>query len=76
MAKAKKITKSELETLREFASKQSNIYNQIGALEHRKDKFLNELQNLDEESKGFISSINEKYGPINIDIDSGMYTEL
>ncbi len=80
---AKTITKEELKELVELRSsnlenltKLGNIDFQILSLEEQKWEFKREISNTEENYKKIISDLKEKYGNVNIDLETGKITEV
>lgn len=71
-----KITDQELETLQEQEKKKNAIAHDIGALESRKHKLLHLLDDVIEHQEMTFESIEENYGKININLETGEYTEI
>jgi len=71
-----KITEKELETLQEQEKKKNAIAYDIGALESRKHKLLHLLDDVIEHQEMTFESIEESYGKININLETGEYTEI
>jgi len=68
-----KVTKKELETIREHQVKVNNALNEIGYLESRKHASLHELASVNQEVESYKSELEEKYGAININIENGTF---
>ena len=71
-----KITDQELETLQEQEKKKNAIAHDLGALESRKHKLLHLLDDVIEYQETTFESIEENYGKININLETGEYTEI
>ena len=71
-----KITEKELETLQEQEKKKNAIAHDIGALELRKHKLLNLLDEIIEHQEMTFEDIEESYGKININLENGEYEEI
>ena len=71
-----KITDQELETLQEQEKKKNAIAHDLGALESRKHKLLHLLDDVIEHQEMTFESIEENYGKININLETGEYTEI
>jgi len=71
-----KITDQELETLQEQEKKKNAIAHDLGALESRKHKLLHLLDDVIEYQETTFESIEESYGKININLETGEYTEI
>jgi hypothetical protein len=71
-----KITDQELETLQEQEKKKNAIAHDLGVLESRKHKLLHLLDDVIEYQETTFESIEENYGKININLETGEYTEI
>ena len=71
-----KITDQELETLQEQEKKKNAIAHDLGALESRKHKLLHLLDDVIEHQEMTFESIEENYGKININLETGEYEEI
>ena len=71
-----KVTDQELEELQEQEKKRNAIAHDLGALESRKHKLLNLLDEIIEHQETTFESIEENYGKININLETGEYTEI
>jgi len=71
-----KITEKELETLQEQEKKKNAIAHDLGALESRKHKLLHLLDDVIEHQEMTFESIEENYGKININLETGEYEEI
>ena len=71
-----KITDQELETLQEQEKKKNAIAHDLGALESRKHKLLHLLDDVIEHQEMTFESIEESYCKININLETGEYTEI
>tara|TARA_R100001369_G_scaffold88116_1_gene124216 strand:- start:389 stop:625 length:237 start_codon:yes stop_codon:yes gene_type:complete len=71
-----KITDKELETLQKQEKQKNGLAHDIGALESRKHKLLNLLDEIIEHQEITFESIEENYGKININLETGEYTEI
>ena len=71
-----KITDQELEILKEQEKQKNGLAHDIGALESRKHKLLNLLDEIIEHQEMTFESIEENYGKININLETGEYTEI
>ena len=71
-----KITDQELEILKEQEKKKNAIAHDLGALESRKHKLLHLLDDVIEHQETTFESIEENYGKININLETGEYTEI
>ena len=71
-----KITDQELETLQKQEKQKNGLAHDIGVLESRKHKLLNLLDEIIENQETTFESIEENYGKININLETGEYTEI
>ena len=71
-----KITDQELETLQEQEKKKNAIAHDLGVLESRKHKLLHLLDDVIEHQEMTFESIEESYGKININLETGEYEEI
>ena len=71
-----KITEKELETLQEQEKKKNAIAHDLGVLESRKHKLLHLLDDVIEHQEMTFESIEESYVKININLETGEYTEI
>jgi len=76
MAKAKKITKKELENLVEPQKKLNDLVNTIGALESKKHALLHEVGMLNEGLEKQKTKLEDKYGSVNISLETGEITPI
>ena len=76
MAKAKKITKEELEKVNELAGNANNLAMQLGSLDIQKSVLIEQFKSnnlLIEKQK---EELQEKYGDITIDLKDGSIKEV
>jgi len=71
-----KITEKELEVLQTQEKQKNQIAHDIGALESRKHKLLHLLDDVIEHQEMTFESIEESYGKININLETGEYEEI
>ena len=71
-----KITDQELEILKEQEKQKNGLAHDLGALESRKHKLLHLLDDVIEHQEMTFESIEENYGKININLETGEYTEI
>jgi hypothetical protein len=71
-----KVTDQELEELQKQEKQKNGLAHDIGALESRKHKLLNLLDEIIEHQETTFESIEENYGKININLETGEYTEI
>ena len=70
------ITAEELKTIKEQQSELSTVVNQIGQLEANKHSLLHKIAGINEGIEDTKKQLEEKYGSINIDLETGTYTEI
>ena len=71
-----KVTDQELEELQKQEKQKNGLAHDIGALELRKHKLLNLLDEIIEHQETTFEEIEEKYGKININLENGEYEEI
>jgi hypothetical protein len=71
-----KITDQELEILQTQEKQKNQLAHDLGALESRKHKLLHLLDDVIEHQEMTFESIEENYGKININLETGEYTEI
>ncbi len=76
MAKAKKITKKELESIQELQNNLNNTIQNIGILEAQKHRFLHEVADRNKEIEDLKVELESKYGSVNISLEDGTYTDV
>ncbi len=76
MAKAKKISKKELEEVREVLGNINGIVSQIGQLELSKTRLTKQFEEADVVLKAQQQALKEKYGDVSIDLEKGVITEV
>lgn len=76
MAKAKKVTKKELESIVEVNSKINVEINNLGLLEMRKTDHIQLLQQSRSELAELQKELEEKYGKVSIDLKDGKIEEI
>jgi hypothetical protein len=75
MAKVKKVTKKELESIQNLSSKYSKISSDVGSLELNKQDLLMELNKTRQEIESEKTELQKKYGDVNINLQTGEYSE-
>jgi len=75
-SKKNKITKSELEGLQEIIARLNAASSQLGNLEMQKHQLLHASQGLQGNLQEMQKSLEEIYGPININIKDGTYIDV
>jgi len=71
-----KVTDQELEELQKQEKQKNQLAHDLGALESRKHKLLHLLDEIIEHQETTFESIEENYGKININLETGEYTEI
>jgi hypothetical protein len=71
-----KITDQELEILQTQEKQKNQLAHDLGALESRKHKLLHLLDDVIEHQEMTFESIEENYGKININLETGEYEEI
>ena len=72
----KVITKEELENVKHINSELQKHCNTIGAMEVQKAKAVYQVNMLEKDMEEAKKAIEEKYGPININLLDGSYEEV
>ena len=70
------ITKEELEVLKSQEQKKAQLYTELGRIEAVKHQYLHSLDQVLEEQDKTKTSLEDKYGKINIDLADGSYTQI
>jgi hypothetical protein len=76
MSKDQKITKKELETVKEQQKKIQTVVYDLGSLEARKFEISVALKDFTEELNKTKKELEEKYGQVNINLEDGSYEEI
>ena len=71
-----KIKEEQLNTIKEQQTKLSNLINKIGMLESQKHALLHEIASVNKEVESSKNDLEKEYGAINIDLETGEYTEI
>ena len=69
-----KITEEQLKEIKETQGKVNQILNQIGFVEIQKSALKVEFSKENEKAEEVKKKLEEEYGPINIDLQTGEYT--
>ena len=69
-----KITEEQLNEIKETQGKVNQILNQIGFVEIQKSALKVEFSKENEKAEDVKKKLEEEYGPINIDLQTGEYT--
>ena len=72
----KKITAEQLEKINSGQKDLQAVLTNIGVLESQKHSYLHQLADLNKSIEEFKSEIEAEYGPININLQDGSYTEI
>ena len=72
----KVITKEELENVKTLQSELQKYCNRIGSMEVQKAKAIYQVNMLEKDMEEAKKAIEEKYGPININLIDGSYEEV
>jgi len=75
MAKAKKIKKEELEAVREALTNFNRAKTQLGELEYQKSQLVSQVMQLEADLKLQQKSLEENYGSVTINLETGEYEE-
>ena len=70
------ITAEELKQIKDQQTELSQVLNQIGQLEANKHALLHKIAGVNEDIENTKKQLEEKYGSINIDLETGTYTEI
>ena len=76
MEVVKQITKEQLETIVNQQKDLQALLTNIGLLESQKHGFLHQIADVNKAIEDFKSKLQEEYGPININLEDGSYTEV
>lgn len=71
-----KIKEEQLKKINEQQEAISAILSKIGYLEAQKHGYLHEMVGINQEVDMFKKELEEEYGSINIDLNTGEYTEV
>lgn len=72
----KKITAEQLEKISNGQKDLQAVLTNIGVLESQKHSYLHQLAELNKTIEDFKSEMEAEYGPININLQDGSYTEI
>jgi len=70
------ITAEELKQIKDQQAELGQVLNQIGQLEANKHALLHKIAGINEDIENTKKQLEEKYGSINIDLETGTYTEI
>jgi vacuolar-type H+-ATPase subunit D/Vma8 len=71
-----KIKDEQLAKVREQQTKLNELLNQMGYLEAQKHGLLHEFANVNKEVEDYKKELEAEYGQVNINLETGEYTEL
>ncbi len=71
-----RIEDKELELIREQQTKLSQIKQDLGTLEIRKNEVINVFLDVNKEVEETKAKLEKKYGRVNINLDDGTYSEI
>jgi len=74
--KSNKIKPEQLEKILDQQQKLSNLLKNIGVMESNKAHAIEQVKELNSEVEVFKAELETEYGPINIDLKDGSYTEV
>ena len=72
MAKAKKISKEQLEKLREFVNVINKGQAELGGIEMQKHSLLHRISDTENDFKKFQMELQKEYGKVSINIEDGI----
>ena len=73
---SKSITAEELKQIKDQQTELGQVVNQIGQLEASKHALLHKIAGINQNIEETKKQLEEKYGSINIDLETGTYTEI
>ena len=71
-----KITKEQLNKIKDQQSKLNKIINEIGVLETTKHSHLHHIAEINKDIEEFKNELEKEYGAININLEDGTYTDI
>ncbi len=71
-----KITEDQLSTIKEQQVKLQTVVNEVGLIESKKHQLLHVIASINTDIEDFKKQLEEEYGSININIETGEYTEI
>ena len=71
-----KIKEEQLKTIQEQQTKIHKLLNEIGVREAQKMDLLNQLARENEEVNEFKKQLEDEYGQVNINVETGEYEEI
>jgi hypothetical protein len=76
MEVVKQITKEQLEKITTQQKDLQTLLTNIGLLESQKHGFLHQIAEVNKLIEEFKNELQEEYGPININLEDGTYTDI
>ena len=76
MEVVKQITQEQLEKVVNQQKDLQALLTNIGVLETQKHGFLHQIADVNKAIEEFKTELQEQYGPININLEDGSYTEI
>jgi hypothetical protein len=76
MEVVKQITKEQLEIIVNQQKDLQALLTNIGLLESQKHGFLHQIADVNKAIEEFKTKLQEEYGPININLEDGTYTDI
>jgi hypothetical protein len=76
MKKENKITAEQLETIVNQQKDLQALLTNVGVLESQKHGFLHQIAEVNKLVEDFKTELQDQYGPININLEDGTYTEI
>ncbi len=70
---AEKITAEELKEIQDYQSALYKVTTDIGVLETQKHALLHELAGVNQKQEEYKKILEDKYGPININLEDGSF---
>ena len=70
------ITEEQLEQILSTQEILNKIVAELGSIEVQKHSLLHEFAGTSDEMKSIKASLEEEYGPVNIDLSTGEYSEI
>jgi predicted nucleic acid-binding Zn-ribbon protein len=74
MSEIKKITEEELTSVNKYQAELAQLLQDIGVAEARKHALLHSIVSVNASQEKIKKELEEKYGPININLETGEYT--
>ena len=71
-----KIKEEQLSKIKEQQVKLQTVVNEIGLIESKKHQLLHLVGTINEEIEEFKKGLEKEYGSININLETGEYTEI